>query len=186
MAKKEIKRGSYLYPMPVVIVGSNNGGRANFMTAAYCGMMNIKPPIVALGLAISHFTIAGIKENSTFSVNIPSSSLMKATDYCGIVSGNDVDKSDVFKVFYGHLGTAPMVGECPLTMECKLVSITEFQPDALVVGEIMAAYCEEDCLGEKLPDIDKIDPMLYSMGDNTYRSVGKKLGTAWHAGKGYR
>lgn len=186
MAKKEIKRGCYLYPMPVVIVGANNGGRANFMTAAFCGMMNIKPPIVALGLELRHFTTKGIQENGTFSVNIPSTSLMKATDYCGLVSGHKVDKSGVFKPFYGQLGTAPMVEECPLTMECKLINKMEFQPDGLFLGEIVAAYCDDQYMGDKLPDMAKLDPLLYSIGDNGYWSIGRKLGTAWDAGKGYK
>ena len=172
--------------MPVVIVGANNGGRANFMTAAFCGMMSVKPPTLALGLGIGHFTMAGIKENGTFSVNLPSTSLMKAADYCGIVSGHKVDKSGVFKAFYGSLGTAPMVEECPLTLECKLVSITEFKVDALVVGEVMASYCDEDCMGEKMPDMKKLDPMVFSLDDNGYWSIGQRLGTAWDAGKGYK
>ena len=103
MAKKEIKNGCHLYPMPVVIVGANKGGRANFMTAAFAGIVNLNPPKIALGLGKLHFTSAGIVENGVFSVNLPSTSMMEATDYCGLVSGHKVDKSGVFKVFYGIL-----------------------------------------------------------------------------------
>lgn len=186
MAKKEIKRGCHLYPMPVVIVGANNGGKANFMTAAFCGMLNIKPPVVALGLEVNHFTTVGIKENGTFSVNLPSAAMMKVTDYCGIVSGHKVDKSGLFKVFYGKLETAPMIEECPLTMECKLMQSIEFNPDGAFMGEIVAVYCDDEYMGEKLPDIAKMDPLLFSMSDNSYWSIGKRLGTAWSVGKGYK
>lgn len=186
MAKKEIRRGCYLYPMPIVVVGALNEGRANFMTAAFCGMMNIKPPVVALGLELRHFTTGGIEKNGTFSVNIPSTSMVKAIDYCGLVSGHKVDKSNLFTVFYGHLGTAPMVEECPLTMECKLINKVEFSPDGLFLGEVMAAYCNDEYMGEKMPDMAKIDPLIYSVGDSSYWSIGRRLGRAWEIGKGYR
>jgi flavin reductase (DIM6/NTAB) family NADH-FMN oxidoreductase RutF len=186
MARKEIKRGCHLYPMPVVLVGANKGGRANFMTAAFCGMMNIRPPVAAIGLEKNHFTSAGIHENGTFSLSIPSTSMMKVTDYCGLVSGHNVDKSDLFKVFYGKLETAPMIEEAPLTMECKLMQHIDFGVDGAFIGEIMAVYCDDEYMGGKLPDIEKMDPLIYSMGDNSYWSIGKKLGAAWSVGKEYR
>ena len=186
MPKKEIKSGCHLYPMPVVIVGANKGGRANFMTAAFCGMMNIKPPVVALGLELHHFTTAGILENGTFSVNLPSTAMMKVTDYCGLVSGHKVDKSGLFKVFYGKLETAPMIEECPLTMECRLLQKVDFTPDGAFLGEVTAVYCDDEFMAGKLPDIAKLDPIIFSISDNSYWSIGKKLGTAWSVGKGYR
>lgn len=186
MAKKEIKNGCHLYPMTVVIVGANNGGRANFMTAAFCGMMNIKPPVVSLGLERRHFTTAGILESGTFSVNLPSTEMMKVTDYCGLVSGHKVDKSGLFKVFYGKLETAPMIEECPLTMECRFLQKVDFDPDGVFLGEVTAVYCDDEYMAGKLPDIAKLDPLLFSITDNSYWSIGKKLGTAWGVGKGYR
>jgi flavin reductase (DIM6/NTAB) family NADH-FMN oxidoreductase RutF len=186
MSKKEIKRNCHLYPMPVVIVGAKKDGRANFMTAAFCGMMNIRPPVVVLGLAMNHFTTAGIRENGTFSVNLPSTSMIKVTDYCGTVSGYSVDKSDLFTVFYGKLGTAPMIEECPLTMECRLMQTIEFSPDGAFFGEIIAAYCDDEYMAGRMPDIARLDPLLYSMTDNGYWNIGKRLGTAWNIGKDYR
>jgi flavin reductase (DIM6/NTAB) family NADH-FMN oxidoreductase RutF len=186
MSRKEIKRGCYLYPMPVVIVGANKEGKPNFMTAAFCSMLNISPPVVVTGLAKRHFTTAGIKESGTFSLSIPSASMMKVTDYCGLVSGHNVDKSGLFKVFYGKLETAPMIEEAPLTMECRLIQNIDFEVDGALIGEVIAVYCDDEYMSGKLPDIEKLDPMVYCMGDNSYRSIGKKLGTAWSVGKDYK
>jgi len=186
MAKKEIKRGCHLYPMPIVIVGAQKDGRANFMTAAFCGMFNIKPPIVGLGLNKAHFTMAGINENSTFSINLPSTSMVKVTDYCGLVSGHKHDKSGLFKVFYGKLGNAPMVEDCPLTMECKLLHNLDFGTDGAIFGEIVASYCDDEYMNGVLPDIEKLDPIIFSMSDNSYWNMGKRIGQAWNIGKGYR
>lgn len=186
MAKKEIKNGCHLYPMPIVIVGARKEERANFMPAAFCGIMNINPPIIAVGLRMDHFTTIGIQENGTFSVNLPATSMMKVTDYCGLVSGRTVDKSGLFKVFYGRLGTAPMIEECTLTMECKLINTIEYSPDGTLLGEIVASYCDDEYMDGKQPDIAKLDPLIFSMSDNSYWSIGKKLGKAWSAGKGYK
>lgn len=185
MAKKEIRVSCHLYPMPVVIVGAKKDDRANFMTAAFCGMVNIKPPVVVLGLEQHHFTTAGIRENGTFSVNLPSTSMVKVTDYCGLVSGHKHDKSGLFNVFYGKLETAPMIEECPLTMECKLIQTVDFSPDGAFLGEIVAAYCDDEFMNGKLPDIEKLDPIIFSMGENSYWNIGKKIGTAWSTGKDY-
>jgi flavin reductase (DIM6/NTAB) family NADH-FMN oxidoreductase RutF len=186
MPKKEIKRACHLYPMPIVLVGAIKDGRANFMTAGFCGMVNIKPPVVVLGLERSHFTTAGIRETGTFSVNLPSTSMVTVTDYCGIASGHSVDKSGLFKVFYGKLETAPMIEECPLTMECKLMQEVDFGVDSAFLGEIVATYCDDEFMDGKMPDMAKLDPIIFSMGDSTYWKIGDKIGKAWSIGKGYK
>ncbi|MCX6007298.1 MAG: flavin reductase family protein [Chloroflexi bacterium] len=186
MAKKEIKNGCHLYPMPIVLVGAIKDGKANFMPAAFAGIVNINPPIISLGLSKRHFTCAGMVENGVFSVNLPSTSMMKATDYCGLVSGHKVDKSGVFKVFYGKLDKAPMIEECPLTMECRLLQNIELGADNAFLGEIVATYCDDQYMDGKMPDLAKLDLLIFSMSDNSYWSIGKKLGTAWSVGKGYK
>jgi len=186
MSKKEIKRGSYLYPMPIVLVGAVHEGRANFMPAAFAGILNMNPPVIALGLNKVHFTAKGILENSAFSVNIPSTSMMKVTDYCGLVSGHKVDKSGLFKVFYGEMKTAPMIEECPLTLECKLLQTVDFAIDRAFVGEIMHSYCDDKYMDGQTPDISKIDPLIFSLGDSSYWKLGEKIGKGWSSGKGYK
>ncbi|MGD0857228.1 MAG: flavin reductase family protein [Dehalococcoidia bacterium] len=186
MSKKEIRRGPFLFPMPVVLVGANKGGKANFMTAAFAGIVNMNPPAIALGLGKSHFTSAGIDEGGVFSVNLPSTSMMKVTDYCGLVSGHKIDKSEVFKVFYGKLEKAPMIEECPLTMECKLLHKLDLGVDSAFIGEIIAVYCDDKYMAGEMPDMAKIDPLLFSMGDMSYWNTGKKIGAGWSVGKGYK
>ena len=107
--------------MPVVLVGTQVEGKANFMTVGWCARANANPPMIVCGIGNHHYTPKGIAETKTFSVNIPSSDLLEKTDYCGLVSGEKTDKSQVFDVFYGSLKTAPMIRECPVTLECRLV-----------------------------------------------------------------
>ncbi len=143
MAKTKLGADVFLYPMPVTLVGANVGGRPNFLTVAFCGIMNPHPPIIYVALNKAHHTNAGIKENQSFSVNIPSAEMVRVTDYCGLASGRDTDKSRLFEVFYGDLGTAPMIGECPLNMECRLIQTLDFRVDEVFIGEIMQSYSDE-------------------------------------------
>ena len=120
-----------IYPIPIVLAGANVGGRPNFATLGDCGVMGINPPLVYISSHREHYTNGGILENETYSVNVPSTDLLAVTDYCGIVSGREVDKSELFEVFYGELGTAPMIRECPVNLECQVVKEFCIEPAIL-------------------------------------------------------
>jgi flavin reductase (DIM6/NTAB) family NADH-FMN oxidoreductase RutF len=183
MKKLEIGAKTYLYPMPTTLVGATVRGKPNYLTVAYCGIVNYNPPAISIALGRAHYTNIGIKENGTFSVNTPSEEMVKITDYCGLVSGHKVDKSGLFETFYGKLETAPMIRECPLNLECTLMQTLEFAMDEVFIGEIVAAYSDERYLTDGLPDIKKMNPILFSMYDNNYWRVGDHLGRAWDIGK---
>ncbi len=181
--KTKLGADTFLYPMPTTLVGANVEGKPNYATVAYCGIVNSSPPLISVGLRRARYTLAGIKENGTFSVNIPSADMVEATDYCGIASGHKVDKSTLFETFYGELETAPMIGECPINMECRLVQTLEFATHDVLIGEIVEAYTEEQYLTDGVPDIKKIDPILYSTKDSKYWRVGEYLAQAFSVGK---
>jgi flavin reductase (DIM6/NTAB) family NADH-FMN oxidoreductase RutF len=183
--KTTIGPKSYLYPMPVVLVGANVGGKPNYMTLAYCGIAQMRPPMIMCTLGRIHYTNAGIKENRTFSVNIPAVKMVVPVDYCGLVSGEKVDKSQVFTTFYGVLDTAPMAAECPVNLECRLVDVLDYGgTNELFMGEIVEVHVNADCLDIKgMPDVKKIDPLLFSQPDNSYWTLGTRLAPAWHVGR---
>ena len=121
MKKRELGNKSFLYPYPVTILGTKVNDKPNFMTLAFIGIVNANPGMVAFGCGKHHYTNNGIKKTMTFSINLPPTDMIKAVDYIGCVTGNKVDKSRLFKIFYGKLGTAPMIENCPLCLECKVL-----------------------------------------------------------------
>ena len=183
MSKVNLGANAYIYPMPVTLVGANVEGRANFLAVGWVMRVNMKPPLPAVALNKGHFTPRGIREHGTFSVNFPGANLIEKADYCGLVSGRRVDKSGLFRVFYGELETAPLIEECPLGLECRLYQVVELPANDLFIGEIVAAHADEDCLTDGQPDILKINPMVLTMPDNNYWTVGERVGQAWHAGR---
>jgi flavin reductase (DIM6/NTAB) family NADH-FMN oxidoreductase RutF len=182
MEKQQIGNNFFI-PMPVVLVGTRVGGKDNFMTVGWCARANANPPMILCGIGNHHYTPKGIMETKTFSVNIPSSGLLEKTDYCGLVSGDTVDKSQVFDVFYGSLKTAPMIKECPVSLECRLVQTVPLPTNSLYIGEIAGAYADGRVIKDNKPDFTEIDPLFLTMPDNRYWTLGKYAGDAWSAGK---
>jgi len=184
--KTKLGAKGFLYPMPIVLIGADVDGRANFTTIAYCAIVQKKPAMIAVSLYKEHHTCKGIRKNKTFSVNIPSEKLVVQTDHCGLVSGKNTDKSKVFKVFYGKLKTAPMIFECPINLECALVKTVKLDEEDLFVGLIKESYAEDRFLTNGVPDIKKIRPLVYATKTSSYFSIGRFVAKAYEIGKKYK
>jgi len=186
MAKVAIGARTFLYPLPAVLVGANVDGKPNFSTYAWCGIVNSSPPMLSVAFQHRRHTLKGVKQNGTFSVNIPSTELVKETDYCGIASGRKTDKvADCkFNVFYGKLENAPLISECPVNLECRVLHILNLGSHEMVVGQIKEIYCRDSCLTDGEPDVSKIKPFLWAIDPaNQYLEFGKSIGKAFSIGK---
>lgn len=182
MDKIEIAPERVYYPMPCSLVGANVSGKPNYLTVAWFSMANPKPPYVLAAMGKTHYTNVGIKENGTFSLNIPSVEIADRTDYCGLISGHRQDKSKIFETFYGKLETAPMIKECACNVECRLVQTVDLPMEDLFIGEIVSVYSEERFLTNGLPDLRKINPFILIMPQKMYATLGSDLGPAWGMG----
>ena len=90
-----------LLPLPVCILGAHVNGKPNFNTIIWFNMLHDNPPLIGVAMSKKHYTNSGVKENRSFSINIPTSDMVVVTDYCGLHSGSKVDKSKEFELFYG-------------------------------------------------------------------------------------
>ncbi len=186
MAKVTIGPRTILYPLPTALIGSNVEGKPDFMAAAWCGVVNSTPPMLSVSLQHTRYTLKGIKQNSTFTINIPSVDIVKETDYCGMVSGSTTDKvTDCkFNIFYGKLGTAPLITECPVNIELKVVHILNLGSHDMVVGQVEEVYVTDSCMTNGEPDVEKIKPFLWTgRPSDEYRSFGRPIGKGHSMGK---
>jgi flavin reductase (DIM6/NTAB) family NADH-FMN oxidoreductase RutF len=170
---------------PIFIVGANVGGKTNFMEVGGGGSVSFNPPLIALPIQPHRYTLKGILENRTLSVNIPSVGLVKEADYTGIVSGSERDKAADcrFEVFYGKLKTAPMIGQCPLNMECSLIHILSSSSHAIVIARIDASYVSgEFAKGGKLT-IGDLNALQWLPNKGHYVGVGGVVGKCRAIGK---
>ena len=179
--KENIGGVNALYPTPTTLVGANVDGKPNFITIAHVGIMTMNQ--ISLGMGKVHYTNAGIKENKTFSVCLPSEKLVRETDYCGIMTGKKTDKAALFEVFYGELETAPMIWECPVCMECRLQRIIDFPQHDVFIGEVIHTHADESVLSDGNIDIAKVKPLLFDMSSKKYWALGGEIAKCWNIGK---
>ncbi|MFC2038824.1 flavin reductase family protein [Chloroflexota bacterium] len=184
MAKVEISPSRLMYPRPTLLVGANIDGKPNFMAVGGGGVANAEPPMIAVPIRHHQFTLEGIVQNSTFSVNTPSADMVKETDYCGVVSGRTVDKvKDCgFEIFYGNLETAPLIEQCPINLECRVVNILNLGTHSFVIGEVKGSFVSENCLTDGKPDVNKIKPMIFNLESGEYSAFGEFVAKAFSIG----
>jgi flavin reductase (DIM6/NTAB) family NADH-FMN oxidoreductase RutF len=185
MTKQTFGPQPWLYPNPTVLVGTVVDGKPNVATYAWSGVTGGEPPTVSVGVRHSRYTLEGIRQNQAFSINIPSEDFVAQADYCGLVSGRERDKiADCgFTVTFGTTPGAPLIAECPVSLECEVLHLLNVGVHMLVVGKVVEAHVDSACLTDGLPDIEKIRPIIYSRGKAPrYNGVGKLIGTPFLAG----
>jgi flavin reductase (DIM6/NTAB) family NADH-FMN oxidoreductase RutF len=189
MTKVTIGARTLLYPLPTVLVGANVDGKANFIAVAWCGIVNSRPPMLSVSLQHPRYTLKGIKQNDTFSVNIPSVDKMLETDYCGVFSGAKRDKvADCkFTVFYGKLENAPLINECPVNIECRVSQMITLPSHEHIIGQVEEIHVTDSCLTNGDPDVKKVNPFLFiARPTDEYWTFGKPIGKGHSMGRQMR
>jgi flavin reductase (DIM6/NTAB) family NADH-FMN oxidoreductase RutF len=167
-------------PFPAMLVGAMMNGKPTYTTVGAGGCACLAPVLCA-SIKNTHYIFEGIIKTGSFSVNIPSTALVREMDFCGIVSGKTIDKSSLFTSFFDEAGEAPMIEECPLNFLCKVCDSTEIQGFTMFFGDIVAAFAGEDYLTQGKPDPIKIDPII--MMGFRYCSLERVIGRPFSEGK---
>lgn len=173
---------SWMYPLPVLIIGTyNSDGTANAMNAAWGGMYDSDK--IILCLSAGHKTTSNILERQAFTVSFADAEHVIACDYVGLVSGNKIsrkiDKAG-FHTIKSEFVDAPLIQELPMTLECQFLKQLE---DGNIIGEIVNVSIDENVLGmNKQIDFGKFQAIIYDPIHNEYRKIGKKVGNAFRDG----
>lgn len=171
---------------PVFLVGANVDDKPNFMAVGACGVANLEPPMISVAIRHGRYTLKGIRQNMTFSVNVPSVDFVKETDYCGLVSGSKVNKVEAcqFNVFYGKLNNAPLIEQCPVNLECSVVHVLNLGSHSLIVGRIEETHISENCLTDGKPDANRIKPFISAPEpDSKYLALGQIIAESHSIGR---
>lgn len=181
--RKNFGAKTWLYPMPVLIIGTyDENGAANAMNAAWGGIYDTNQIMVCL--ADDHKTTENIKKTDAFTVSVATEKTVTACDYVGLVSANDVpDKFEKagFHATASEFVNAPVIDELPMTLECKLV---KFNEDGICVGAIVNVSADESVCDESGKiDAKKLMPIIYDSVTHSYWGFGQKAGQAFSDGK---
>ena len=179
--RKNFGAKPYLYPQPVMIIGTyDENGKADAMNAAWGGIVGMNEIIIDLA---SHKTTDNIQLNRAFTVSVGDVEHLTACDYVGIVSAHKTpDKMEKagFTTTKSDFVNAPIINELPLTLECELVKVLE---GSLYLGEIKNVSIDESILGaDGELDLTKFIPITYDPVHNGYYPLGKQAGNAFADG----
>lgn len=169
-----------LYPLPAVMVSAGDkNGETNIVTVAWTGTICTNPAMLYISLRPERYSYHMIKETGEFVVNLTTEKLAKATDYCGVRSGKDVDKWKEMHLTRGKaeaLFYAPTIEECPVNIECKVEEIKELGSHHMFIAKVAAVQVNEDYLDEKGKFcLNETGLLAYSHGE--YYGLGKGIGT---------
>ena len=174
---KVIKPGSTaLYPVPAVLV-SCGVEKANIITLAWVGTVCSDPPAVAIGVRPERYSHHLIEESGEFVVNLPRADQVSIVDYCGQVSGRQVDKWEACSLTPAppQKIRTPLIAECPVALECRVLHQLTIGSHDLFVGEVVAIQADDDVLtSQGHVDFEKAQPLAYTGG--YYRRVAGLMG----------
>ena len=181
--RKNFGAKTWLYPMPVLIVGTyDENGIPNAMNAAWGGIYDTG--LVMVCLADDHKTTENINKTGAFTLSFATVDTVVPCDYVGIVSANDVPDKFRRAGFHERKSeyvNAPIIGELPMTVECRL---SKFNEDGICIGEIVNVSADESILDEEGKiDAKKLNPILYDSAAHAYWSFGERVGSAFSDGK---
>lgn len=177
MSKVIWKAGTFIYPLPAVLVTSGTMEKSNIMTVAWTGILNTNPAIVYISVRPERYSYNLIKENKEFAINLTNEKLAYATDWCGVRSGAKFDK---FKEMHltkekAEFIKCPLIKESPVSIECKVIDIKELGSHHMFMAEVLSIDADEQYIDEKGAfDISKCNLISYANGG--YYTQGKKIG----------
>lgn len=177
MSKVTWKPGTFLYPLPAVMVSCGDMEKSNIITVAWTGILNTDPAMIYISVRPSRYSYNIIKESGEFVINLTTRDLAYATDWCGVKTGEKVDKFKEMKLTKekAKFVKCPMIKESPVSVECKVKEIRELGSHHMFVAEVLAINADEKYINEKGAfDISKCDLIAYLNGN--YYSLGKKIG----------
>ena len=177
MSKVTWKPGTFLYPLPVVMVSCGTMEKSNIITVAWTGILNTNPATVYIAVRPTRYSYHLIKEQGEFVINLTNKNLARATDWCGVKTGAQVDKFKEMKLTKekANFVKCPMIKESPVSVECKVREIQEIGSHHVFVADVLAINADKQYIDEKGAfDISKCDLIAYANGH--YYALGKKLG----------
>ncbi len=178
MGKQHWKPGNMLNPVPAVMVSvTDKDGRSNIITVAWAGTVCTNPPMVSISVRPSRYSYKMIEDTGEFVINLTNESLVKACDYCDVVSGRDVDKfkkTGLTPIPMEHV-RAMGIGESPVNMECRVTEKRELGSHTMFIAEVVGVTVDDSYMDETGKfHINESGLVMYSHGE--YFALGKNLG----------
>ncbi|MBP5615297.1 MAG: flavin reductase family protein [Alphaproteobacteria bacterium] len=177
MSKITWPAGTLLAPVPPALISSGTMEKPNVMTAAWTGVIASEPAMTYVSIRPSRYSHEIISKTKEFVINLPDISLARATDFCGVKSGRDIDKFQscgLTPLASSKINT-PQIKECPISLECQVTEIRTFGTHDMFIAKIIAVDIDDKYLSDKGAfNIQKANLLAYAHG--FYYTLGRKIG----------
>ncbi len=167
-----------LYPLPPALISCGSIEKPNVMTVAWTGIISSDPVTTYVSIRPSRFSHDIIKESGEFVINLPTWNMVTAVDYCGVKSGRDVNKFKEMNLtaLPSTEVKAPQIGEAPVSLECKVKSITNYGTHDMFLAEVVAVNVDDKYIDEKgALNLEKAGLVAFAHGK--YYTLGRNLGS---------
>lgn len=179
MEKRIWKPGTLIYPLPAVMVSCGDiNGEMNILTVSWTGTICTNPPMCYISVRPERHSYNMIKEHGEFVINLTTEQLAQMTDFCGVKSGKEINKFEVCNLtpVAASQVKAPLIGESPLNIECKVTEIKPLGSHDMFIAEVVAVHANENLFNPETDafDLNAAQMLAYSHGH--YFGLGKKIG----------
>ncbi len=177
MAKKTLKGGALVCPLPPTMVSCGDMENSNIITIGWTGILNTVPPKTYISVRPTRHSYNIIKESGEFVINLTPAELVEAADYCGIYTGKKVNKFEKCKLtkLHGTQVACPMIEECPVSIECRVTDIIPLGSHDMFMADILCVHVDEELFDKDgKMRLDKAGLVAYAHGE--YFELGKKIG----------
>lgn len=177
MEKTIWKSGTFIYPLPAVMVSCGDMEKSNIITVAWTGIMNTNPAMCYISVRPERYSYNIIKETGEFAINLTTKELAYATDWCGVKTGAKVDKFKEMKLTKQKAENikCPLIEESPISIECKVKEIKELGSHHMFIADVLSIDVAEKYIDDKGAfDISKCELIAYANGG--YYELDKKIG----------
>ena len=177
--KRSFKPGTMIYPLPAVMVSCGNSPEEyNIITVAWTGTLCTNPPLCYISVRPERHSYELLKKNMEFVINLTTASLAKATDWCGVKSGRDVNK-------FAEMGLTPLpaevvgcpiIAESPLSIECRVKEIVPLGTHDMFIAEVVTMLADEQFINPETDKFELTDSDLLVYAHGAYHRMGEKIG----------
>lgn len=176
MNKQKITAGFPLAPLPVAVVSCGTTDAPLAMTVSWTGIVCSSPLKIYISVQPIRNSYSVIKQSGEFVLNLVSPNELKIADFCGTTSGNKIDKFSKLNITAvpSHDVSAPSIGECPVSIECRVSQSELFGSHEMFIADVLGVYCDEKYVDGGSIDMQALSPVIY--GNSIYYAFGDRLG----------
>lgn len=176
MDKVTWQGGALIAPIPAVMVSLGDMESSNIITVAWCGITNTQPPKTYISVRPSRYSYEILKQRREFVINLTPATLAKKADFCGIYTGKKVDKFEKCALTKERASvvSAPMIGECPISIECKVSDIIPLGSHDMFLADIVAVNVEKGLIDNGKLCINRAHLCAFAHGE--YYKLGERIG----------